>query len=68
MLIANGIGWPVAYQLTGRWLQSFVYRAPQDMVPYLFVLVFVFLTVALLVTVQCLRTALDNPVRRLRAE
>ena len=68
LLIANGIGWPVAWLLTGRWLQRFVYRAPQDIGPYLFVLAFVFLTVALLVTVQCLRTALDNPVRRLRTE
>ncbi|HEY4150936.1 MAG TPA: ABC transporter permease [Chitinophagaceae bacterium] len=68
IIIANIIGWPVAYLLSRQWLQNFAYRAPQDIIPYLFVLVFIFVAVSLLVAAQCLRTAIESPVEKLRAE
>ena len=66
--IANLIAWPLAYNITSKWLENYAYRVGQDVVPYLSVCVFIFMTAFALITAQCFKTAQSNPVISLRTE
>lgn len=68
VVMANVIGWPIAYYLSHVWLQNFAYRVAPD--PLLFLLTgAVALAIALLtVGQQALRASLRNPVDALRYE
>jgi len=68
VLVANLIGWPVAYWLMGRWLQGLSYRV--DLGPDLFALPGLFSLAAAMIAVgyQALRAALANPVDAIRYE
>ena len=68
VLVANIIGWPVAYFVMNRWLQSFAYRV--NIGVWMFALsAFLVLTIALLtVSYQSIKTALTNPINSLRYE
>ena len=68
ILIANFIGWPLAYWATNRWMQNYAYRVGQDLMPYLIVAIFVFGSAFLLIALQCFKEAAANPVRSLRSE
>lgn len=68
ILIANIIAWPLAYLFTSKWLDSYAYRFQQDLVPYISVGFFVLLIAFGLITLQCLKAALTNPVKSLRSE
>jgi hypothetical protein len=68
IVLANVIAWPLAYLFTSNWLENYAYRIRQDIAPYLGVCGIIFGIVATLIVVQCYRTAIENPVRKLRAE
>jgi putative ABC transport system permease protein len=68
ILIANFIAWPVAYSIINKWLDNYAYRIQQNIIIYLIVCVFIFITAFILITVQCFKTANSNPATNLRSE
>jgi ABC-type antimicrobial peptide transport system permease subunit len=68
ILIANLIAWPVAYMATNQWLQNYSYRIEQNIIPYIMVFLCVFLLTFIFIVIQCLKTAMSNPVKSLRTE
>jgi ABC-type antimicrobial peptide transport system permease subunit len=68
ILLANMIAWPLTYIITNKWLQSYAYRVNQDIVPYLFVCLFIFITAFSMIAIQCFRAGVANPVKSLRTE
>lgn len=68
IVVANCIAWPLAYFATEHFLQNFAYRIQQNLFPYLLVLAAVSAMALGLITLQCVRSAIDNPVKSLRTE
>ena len=68
ILIANIIGWPVAYVITIRCLQNYAYRIQQNAIPYLTVAAIIFIKASVLIMVQCFKVVVSNPVKSLRTE
>jgi putative ABC transport system permease protein len=68
ILLANLIAWPLTYIITNKWLQSYAYRVNQDIVPYLFVCLFIFITAFSMIAMQCFKAGAANPVKSLRTE
>ena len=68
ILIANIIAWPVTYVITNKWLESYAYRINQDIVTYLIVCLFVFITTFSMIALQCFKAGIANPVKSLRTE
>lgn len=68
IIIANIIAWPLAYMITQKLLQNFAYHIQQNIFPYLTVFVFVSVISFLLITLQCFKSAISNPVESLRTE
>ncbi|MFT3705374.1 MAG: ABC transporter permease [Agriterribacter sp.] len=68
ILISNIIAWPLAYGATNYWLQNFAYRMPQNIMPYLFVMAFIFIAATAFIVVQCYKVAVSNPIKPLRTE
>ena len=68
ILLANMIAWPLTYIITNKWLQSYAYRVNQDVVPYLFVCLFIFITAFSMIAIQCFKAGAANPVKSLRTE
>ncbi len=66
--MANLIAWPLAYAVTNKWLESYAYRITQNIAPYLFVGAVIFFIAFGLIALQCLKTAMANPVKSLRAD
>ena len=66
--VGLGVGVPLAWWLTGKWLQDFAYRV--EVGPATFVIAGVLVTVvaALTVSHQSIRAALTDPVKTLRCE
>jgi putative ABC transport system permease protein len=68
ILVANIIAWPVAYFVSERMLQQFAYRTNQNVISYIWALVFIAVLSFLMVALQCFRTASANPVKSLKTE
>jgi putative ABC transport system permease protein len=68
ILIANIIAWPLAYIITGKWLENYAYRIQQNAIPYFAVCAFIFITAFALIAAQCFKVAVANPVESLRNE
>ena len=68
ILLANMIAWPLTYIITNKWLQGYAYRVNQDIVPYLFVCLFIFITAFSMIAIQCFKAGAANPVKSLRTE
>jgi ABC-type antimicrobial peptide transport system permease subunit len=66
--ISNIIAWPLAYLATSKWLENYAYHIHQSLIPYSFVCLFIFLTAFILISLQCFKAALANPVKSLRSE
>jgi putative ABC transport system permease protein len=68
MLLANLLGWPLAYLAAGKWLENFAYRI--DLTVWVFLTAGALsLAVALLtISFRTLTAALSNPVKALRYE
>ena len=68
ILLANIIAWPLAFSITNKWLENYVYRIQQSWGTFILVGTITFVTSFLLITIQCYKTALANPVKSLRTE
>jgi putative ABC transport system permease protein len=68
LLISNLIAWPLTYYYSDQWLLQFAYRIPQTVGVYLIAAVLVTAVSFLLISLQCLKVALVNPVRSLKME
>jgi putative ABC transport system permease protein len=68
ILISNILAWPLAYGATDYWLQNFAYRMPQNIIPYLFVMGFIFIAATVFIAMQCYKVAVSNPIKSLRTE
>jgi ABC-type antimicrobial peptide transport system permease subunit len=68
ILLANLIAWPLTYIVTNKWLQSYAYRINQDIIPYLSVCLFIFITAFSMIAIQCFKAGAANPVKSLRTE
>lgn len=68
VLLANLIGWPIAYLVISRWLQRFAYRIEVDLGVFLLAALLALLIALVTVSFQAMRAATANPVRALRYE
>jgi len=68
ILLANLIAWPIAYFVTNYWLQHFAYRIEQNMFSYLLVFALIVIVAFSLISAQCFKAAIANPVNSLRTE
>ncbi len=66
--IALLIACPLAFIASSRWLEQYVYRVSQDPGIYLMVASVTAGTAFVLIALQCLKTAMANPVRALKNE
>ena len=68
VVVANGIAWPVAWFVMGRWLRDFAYRINLGVDVFL-LSAFMALAIAVLtVSYQSVKVGLANPVKSLRHE
>jgi putative ABC transport system permease protein len=68
VLVANIIGWPVAYFVMNRWLQGFAYRVNIGIWMFAFSAFLVLIIALLTVSYQSIKTALADPINSLRYE
>jgi putative ABC transport system permease protein len=68
VLVANIIGWPVAYYAMGRWLQNFAYRTKIGLGIFLLSALLTMVVSLGTVSYQAIKAALVNPVDALRYE
>jgi len=68
ILVANIIAWPLAYIVTNNWLQNYSYRIGQSIYSYITVCLLVFILAFMLISIQCFKVAVSNPVKSLRTE
>lgn len=66
--ISNIAAWPLAYLVTSKWLENYAYRVHQSLMPYASVCLFIFVTASVLISLQCFKAAVVNPVKSLRSE
>jgi putative ABC transport system permease protein len=68
LLLANLIAWPLTFYLSSRWLQQYAYRIDQRVEIYFLAGTFVSVIAFILISFQCLKVALANPVASLKSE
>ncbi len=68
LLISNLIAWPLTFYFCNRWLQQYAYRVSQPVSMYLMAGIFITIIAFALITLQCLKVALSNPVKSLKTE
>jgi len=68
VLIANLIAWPVAYYLSGKWLQGFAYRIGIGLSPFVIATCLTLSVALLTVSYQSVRAARADPADALRYE
>jgi putative ABC transport system permease protein len=68
ILIANLVGWPLAYLAVNNWLNNYAYRIQLNFIPFLLVSMILILLVTLVIVIKTVRTATANPVNSLRTE
>ena len=68
LLISNMIAWPLTFYFCNKWLQQYAYRVNQPMSLYLTAGIFITIIAFALITLQCLKVALSNPVKSLKTE
>ena len=68
VLLANVIAWPIAYWTMRGWLDQFVYRTDLSVWPFVGSAVFSVGIAIMVVSIQAIRAARENPVTALRYE
>jgi putative ABC transport system permease protein len=68
VLIANVIGWPIAWYFMNKWMEGFAYRAPINILAFVGTAVAVLLIAFLCVLYHSLKVSRVNPVKSLRTE
>jgi putative ABC transport system permease protein len=68
VLIANVIGWPVAYYFMNQWLNNFAYKAPISWIVFVSTGLAVLMIAFLCILYHSLKVSRVNPVKSLRSE
>jgi len=68
VLVANAVGWPLAYYIMTRWLQNFAYKIDIGVWIFLFSGTLALLIALLTVISHAIKAATANPVESLRYE
>ena len=68
ILIAGVIACPVAWLIMNGWLNDYAYRISITVLPFLISIVALSFMTALLIAIQTIKAASDNPVKNLRTE
>lgn len=68
VLVANIIGWPVAYFVMHKWLQGFPYRVNIGVWMFALSAILVLIIAMLTVSYQSIKTAIADPINSLRYE
>jgi putative ABC transport system permease protein len=68
VLMANVIGWPIAYFLVKKWLQNFAYRTTISFEIFILGGILALMIAWLTISYQAIKAALANPVEALRYE
>jgi putative ABC transport system permease protein len=68
VLIANLVAWPVAWYLTGKWLNSFAYHIDMNLLAYLLAAMAAIFIALITVSAQTIKAAMTNPAQTLRYE
>jgi putative ABC transport system permease protein len=68
VLIANIIGWPIAWYFMNKWMESFAYHAPISVFVFIGTAVAVLLIAFLCVLYHSLKVSSVNPTKSLRSE
>lgn len=68
VVIANLISWPLAYIITKKWLETFVYRIDIPILPFVLSALITILLTIITVTIQANRAVKANPVDALKYE
>ena len=68
VLVANIIGWPVAYYAMNQWLQNFAYRTNINIGVFLLSAVLTLVVSLGTLSFQTIKAATSNPVDSLRYE
>ena len=66
VLIANLIAWPVSFIIGDKWLETFAYRAPISIIPFIIAMVISIAIVVLTVCLQIIRAIKFNPAVKLK--
>jgi putative ABC transport system permease protein len=67
-VIANLVAWPLSYMAMKDWLQDYSYRIELDWGPFLWVAMALSLATGLIIGIQTIRAATENPVKSLKAD
>ncbi len=67
-VISNLIAWPLAFLAMKNWLQDYSYRIDLGWSPFLLVAVALSLTTGLVIAIQTMKAATENPIKSLKAE
>lgn len=68
VLLANVIGWPVAYYAMNRWLQNFAYRTRIQIGLFFLSAVLIFMVSLVTLAYQAIKAARANPIDSLKYE
>ena len=68
IILANILAWPVSYKLMRVWLENFSYRIDIPLWPFVTAGLITLIISLLVINLQILKTARQNPVRSLRYE
>lgn len=67
-IFANLLAWPIAYWLTKSWLSNYSFRIDYPLYTYVIVIIISILFISLIVSINTIRTANQNPSDILRYE
>ncbi len=67
-IFANLLAWPIAYWLTKSWLANYSFRIDYPLYIYVIVIIISILFISLIVSINTIRTANQNPSDILRYE
>jgi putative ABC transport system permease protein len=68
IIVAAAVACPAAYILIQQWLNGYAYRIQITALPFIFSIMLLVIITGLLIILQSIRAALDNPVKSLRAD
>ncbi|SHF31212.1 ABC transporter permease [Pedobacter caeni] len=68
VLIANLIGWPIAYIIAKKWLDTFAYRIEVPILPFVFAALISTVLTVFTVSIQARKAVKANPVDALKYE
>lgn len=66
--VAGLMACPVAYAIMKRWLDDYVYRIDITFTPFVATIIMLAVITAVLIILQTIKAALENPVKSLKTE